>query len=238
MSSGLNFNELAQEHPEEARRLALLAQKKMAAVTQGAVAHGTAVAQGKAAGIPSIVTDMPGQGDLTAIPWPDVPDFQHNHHTALAKLAYHIATWLSAAKMNGGEKLAQDDFLAVKAAGSLYALGRTKPWPGKDDHRSRSAALAEEVMHKDPGFWGNPKVRAEACKLIAAMRDPTDLANDPPTDPRLLALWDAECYEQCRFGVGTREGIQSMAAGFKRAQTAWGREPANQESWRRYRGWK
>lgn len=232
--SGLDLKALAEENPEQARQLALAAQRKLASVTQGAFNHGTAVAQGRAEGIPNLISGMPGQGDLTAVPWPTVPGFSNDHHSALAKLAYHIATWLRAAKSFGGEKLTEDDLLAVKAAGTLYALGRTIPWPGQDPHRQRSAALAEDVMHKDPGFWGNPKVRAEACRLIASMGN----TGAGTGDARLVALHDAECFEQCRFWVGTREGIQNMKEGFSQCISAWAREPANQESWRAYRGWK
>ncbi len=234
-SKGLNFSELAQSNPVAARRLAQTARAKLNAVTSAAFQHGTAVASGRATGIPNIIANMPGQGDLTAIPWPTVPYFGYDHHSAYAKLAFHIATWLKAAKTCGGELLEPADFTAIKAAAVLHALGRSVPWPGAENHAQRSAELAEAVMRKDPMFWGDDKTRVHACQLITGMN------GEPPgagATPHQVALWDADCFEQCRFAVNTGEGIRAMAAGFKRCISPWAKEPANQESWRKYRGWR
>lgn len=216
MQSGLDLDTLWKTNPEEARRLQMLTEAQMD--------------RARANPRPSFAETLSAQ-DLARIPFPEradpaLIDFGFKHHSETAKLAYRIGEFL---------QLDAEGLTALKNAAMLHDLGRRVPWPGKDPgHQQRSAEAAEKVMREDPNVWGQKNLRDQTCWLIANHR----LDGPPPTDGRLIALWDAECYEQCRFAVGTREGIQAMKAGFERVITAWAKHAEYQERWRGHRGWK
>lgn len=213
---GFDFNALARENPQEARRLAEMAERRV----------NTAQAR-------SIMTEMPGTTDLSSVPFPEranpaLKDFGFKHHSDVAKLSYHIGSWLG---------LPEPVLTAVKGAGMLHDLGRSVPWapgaPRDPGHHERSAHLADEVMRKDLVFWGARELRDEICWLISNSK----LDGPAPTDKRLIALWDAECFEQARFAVNTREGAESMRAGFERCVTPWAQLKEHQQTWRAEKGW-
>jgi hypothetical protein len=134
------------------------------------------------------------------------------------------------------------DFDVIKTAGLLHDLGRTTPWQAANvGHASRGAVIANRVFHDDAKAWGDQGFAADVCQLIATHRlPPVGGADDVPrpTDPRLIALWDAECYEAARFVPNTPEGGKILAARMKMCITPWAREVGNQKRWRVYRGWK
>lgn len=216
-AKGFNFKEFAREHPQEARKLGEMAERR------------SQIAQTR-----SMTHDTPGAADLSEVPFPErsnpaLKDFGFKHHSDVSKLSYHIGGWLA---------LPETVLTAVKGAGMLHDLGRTTPWaPGasrEPGHHERSAKLADEVMRRDPIFWGAREMREEVCWLVSNHK----MDGPAPTDKRLIALWDAECFEQARFAVGTREGAESMKAGFAKCITAWAQLHEHQTTWRGEKGWK
>lgn len=216
MQSGLDIESLWKTNPEEARRLQMITEAQMD--------------RARANPLPSFAQTLSAQ-DLARIPFPErkdaaLADYGFKHHSETAKLAYRIGEFLA---------LDTEALTALKNAAMLHDLGRRIPWPNKDPgHQQRSAEAAEKVMREDLSVWGEKKLREQTCWIIANH----NMDQPPPSDGRLIALWDAECYEQCRFAVGTREGIQSMKAGFERVITAWAKHVEYQERWRAHRGWK
>jgi hypothetical protein len=214
--SGFNFKDLARQNPNEARRLAEAGERQM-----------------QRAATRSIMTDMPGVSDLSGVPFPEranpaLKDYGFKHHSDVAKLTYRIGQFLD---------LPETVLTPLKGAGMFHDLGRSVPWGSEDPgHRERSAVLAEAAMRQDPQFWGDRATREEVCWLIANHRLGAGVT--PPTDKRLIALWDAECFEQARFAVGTREGAQCMKSGFERCLTAWAQLPEHQQTWRHEKGWR
>lgn len=217
VQSGLDLAALWKTDPAAARRLQLMTEQRLDVAANNRVSY----------------AEVASVADLSRINFPDrvdpvlLKDYGYQHHSETAKLAHRVGEFLG---------LSEHDLSVVKNAGMLHDLGRRTPWPGVDPgHQERSAQMADEAMRNDPIIWGDGKKRFDVCWVIANHRMDGPA---PPTDPRLVALWDAECYEACRFAVGTREGIQAMKAGFERVITAWAKHEEYQRRWRAHRGWK
>jgi hypothetical protein len=175
-------------------------------------------------------SEIPGASDLSAVPFPERLDpalalYGYKHHADTSKLAYRAGQDLN---------LSDRDLVLVKGAGMLHDLGRRIPWPAEDPgHQERGAAIAEEVMRQDPQFWGDREAREQVAWLIAHH----DLSGPKPSDPRLIALWDAELFESMLLGVGSRAGAAGMSVALERVITPWARNPEHQLRWRSHHGW-
>ena len=75
-------------------------------------------------------------------------------------------------------------------------------------------------------------VRDGVCRLIAQH----SLGGAPPTDPRLVAVWDADCFESVRLAPGTREGTVVKNRRLAKCITNWAQQEENQRTWRDHRG--
>jgi HD superfamily phosphodiesterase len=168
--------------------------------------------------------DMPGESgiDLSQITWPDVKhyDFEHGKHTM--ELALHIAQDPLAIPLSA------EDLKVLKAAALLHDVGRTKPWTATDEHHAaRGASLADDIMKKT-AWWAQSELRERVCKTI----HDHSLAKEPPNDPLLRALWDAECYEACRFMKEGQEGMVLMVKRRKQTLSSWAANENHHARWR------
>lgn len=179
---------------------------------------------------------------LGRIVWPDERDADGNplplgsrnesmaaygvdHATQMSQLAVIIAKHLGVTD--------PVDIKIVEGAGMFHDLGRTRPWQYEDNHAELSARRAEEAMRNDPALWSEDRVREGVCHLILQH---SLAAATRPTDARLIALWDADCFESVRLAPGTREGVSVMNRRLDMCITKWAREPENQARWRQHRG--
>lgn len=173
-----------------------------------------------------------GARDLRHVVWPSVPFYGHDHGKNTSELALHLAQVLKDAD---GTRIGEHDLHVIKGVAYFHDLGRTKPWNQPDpDHHQRSAELAAKAMASDSENWVPQSAREEVCKVIMAHT----LDGPPPSDPRLVVLWDAECLEAARIMPNTAEGMQVMAERYSRLLTPWARDPSIQRRWREHRGWK
>ena len=173
-----------------------------------------------------------GARDLRHVTWPTVDYYGHDHGKNTSELALHLAQVL---KDDDGTRIAEHDLHIIKAAAYFHDLGRTMPWNMPDtDHRARSAELAAKAMASDSENWVPQSAREGVCRLIMIHT----LDGPPPSDPRLVVLWDAECLEAARIMPNTAEGWQHMESRYAKLLTPWARDPSIQRRWRAHRGWK
>lgn len=155
---------------------------------------------------------------------PDMVQYGYEHGKQTAELALVIAKHLGVTN--------KDELKMVEGAARFHDLGRTRPWQYQDTHAALSAQRAAELMHNDPTLWSNPAVREGICGLIVRH----SLSGSPPTDPRLVALWDADCFESVRFlETNTREAVTMMHARLRLCITKWAQTKENQVKWRDHR---
>lgn len=135
--------------------------------------------------------------ELKDLPWSEVPKYGYDHCNGVAMLAYEMGLALG---------LNDRDLQAVKLAGMLHDVGRTKPWqfpePG---HQKASAEIAVRVLRGGKHSHTEDWLRDRVEYLILGM----DLsAPSLPTDPALQVLWDVDALEAARLAPGTPEGMR------------------------------
>lgn len=175
-----------------------------------------------------------GKRDTRHVVWPEVPYYGFDHGNQTSRLAVYIAERMQDA---GEAKFRDNDIHLIKAVGFYHDLGRTRPWNLADDHHARSAQLAGAAMAGDAENWVPHHVRDEVCQVIQNSHSVGD-EDTPPSDPRLIALWDAECLEAARFEPNTLEGMQVIDRRFARILTPWARLAETKNRWKAHRGWK
>jgi len=181
------------------------------------------------------------QGDMSRIIWADERDKDGNPFPLGTKnpelAAYgdehgtrcaYLATKVFAPRLGLGIA----EIPIVTGLAMFHDLGRTRPWQAQDDHAALSAARADEAMRNHPTAWNEANVRDEVCRLIAQH----SLKGPPPSDKRLIALWEADCWESVRLAPRTREGVVVMEERLAMCITPWGRDEENQRKWRDHVG--
>jgi hypothetical protein len=197
------------------------------------------------------VGDIMGAADLSRIDWPEQAYYGWEHARDVSQLAVHIAQG-GKATVGSDVDLTNNDIDVIKAAGLFHDLGRTEEWtkpsPG---HRFASAERARKLMIEDAQAWFRRDLIDEVCRLITQhvmpsvdpdgrLRDPDgSLIShvEPPTDPRLRCLWDAESFEGMRFEPGTWEGSVVLKARLAHVCTPWAKVAEHQRRWREKKGW-
>lgn len=177
-----------------------------------------------------------GPRDLREVTWPTVEHYGHDHGKQTSRLALHIAQAMTDEPGASASLFKTDDLHLIKAVGYFHDLGRQLGWTHDDHgHHARSAELAEKAMASDSENWVPAHLRSEVCRVILAH----GVSNEGPlpTDPRLIALHDAECLEAARFAPNTPEGLTFMGRRFGRIITPWARDREHQSRWKRHRGW-
>ncbi len=169
--------------------------------------------------------EIKGAQDLEKITWPKTPHYGFDHAKQTSQLAVHIGQTLN---------LSAREIDVLKAAATFHDFGRTKSWQEEEPgHAIESARLAHEYMHKSQS-WGDGDFINAVCRVI----ERHSLKGIPPSEPMLVALWDAECFEAARFAPDTEEGEQICHARFARVITPWAKLQEHQRRWKKYRGWK
>ncbi len=182
--------------------------------------------------MPGFRTDLRGATQyLDHIPWPEFKAYGSDHGVKMGKLALDLAERII---QPGNNTQLKRDCQVVQQAALLHDIGRTRDWQYPDEgHGERSALLADKCMRENPGLWGDNTLREDVCRLIAAHT----LSGPVPTDPRLLALWDADLLEAARLSPKTVEGARVMNERFAKLASPWARETDTKMRWRAFRGW-
>jgi len=174
--------------------------------------------------------------DISTVPWPDQPHYGWDHHKHTQEMTHHILLVLK----SDGVEVSDRDLLVAKTAALYHDLGRARPWQYADTHADLSARLADSVMRAHPE---TASYRDEVCRLISMHRLPLPDSKapvPPPRDPRLVALWDADCLESARFFSGPdaerTEGFRLMCFSFGQLITPWARLLEVQRRYRDRRG--
>lgn len=165
--------------------------------------------------------------NLLNIVYPDVPGYGPQHGKNTSQLAVYCA------QVNG--IFDPRELEALKAAGLLHDVGRTRPVGEQDrDHARRSAEMADRFMRSDPAGLAQRDLREHACRLIAAH----DLSRkDPPQDPLLRALWDADSLEAARHAPNTPRGRTLVVERYQRLLSPFARSATAQKRWLEKYGW-
>ncbi len=152
--------------------------------------------------------------------------YGYDHAKKTSELAVYIGQTLS---------LSDQELKIIHAAAFFHDIGRSEPWQRLDSgHNERSVTITAKLLLNDPAKWPHKQERDDVCRLISLH---TLASIDPPTDPRLQALWDADCFEGARFAPRTPEGVKILAARMGQVCTPWGHNIDNQRKWRETRGW-
>lgn len=174
------------------------------------------------------------------IPWPEVEHYGAVHARETAELATQIYRRLPSHMIKtDNPHLAKREDEVIKYAAMYHDIGRTQPWRKEDPHHARrSAEIAEGLLKNEPNLDADPALReyllAEVPRIITAH----DLsAPELPTDPRAVALWDADSLEACRFAPGTRVCLELMKKRYERLCSPWAKDRDLQSGWRKMRGW-
>jgi hypothetical protein len=173
-----------------------------------------------------------------AVEWPTVPYYGFDHARETSELALQVYYRIPIhADLTPFESKVNE--LSVKYAGLYHDLGRTAPWNHKDPgHAQASASLAEEYLKTDNDLSRDDALREavirETCRLIA--NHSLD-APSLPTDPRAMALWDADSLEAARIEPGTHEGLRLLKHRYERLCTEWVKNKNLQSKLRQMRGW-
>ena len=177
-----------------------------------------------------------GMRDLRHVTWPEVEYYGHDHGKQTSRLVLHVAQTMSEEPGASATLFSKDDLHVIKAVGYFHDIGRQVGWPHADPgHHERSAELAGKAMAADSENWVPAHLRNEVCRVILAHGVSED--GPRPTDPRMIALHDAECLEAARFAPNTPEGLTFMGRRFARLITPWARNRDVQARWKRHRGW-
>lgn len=163
--------------------------------------------------------------DLAAIPFPDLEYYDYEHGTHTMMLATTVARDIIGITN-------KNELDAVKVAALFHDVGRKEVWQRPDPMhaiRSADAALAYLQLKNAP-----TSLIERACKLIAMH----SLSGDPPGDPLLKALWDADSLEAARFTPNRSPGRTELAKRRRRMCTEWAARTDTAKIWMRKRGWE
>lgn len=165
--------------------------------------------------------------NLLNIVYPDVPGYGAQHGKNTSQLAVYCA------QVNGIHDAREIEVL--KAAALMHDVGRTRPVGEVDrDHARRSAEMADRFARSDPAGVVQRALREAACRLIASH----DLSRkDPPHDPLLRALWDADSLEAARHAPNTARGRALVVERYQRLLSPWARSATVQKRWLEKYGW-
>ena len=181
---------------------------------------------------------------LTDVPWPEHALFGADHGKWTAKLAERILC--SVFEQFGRGEPTEHELNTIRGAALFHDLGRglkpdqswRVPEPG---HQQRSADIAARVLLTDPNWRFKQNTHAHILQLIAGHRLPvlggsgggaSGKPVQPPTDPFMVALWDAECLESARFDPNTEQGLIITRERFNQTVSAWAKLPAHRQRWR------
>lgn len=185
-------------------------------------------------------TDNDGVQTLFNVPWPEHPLFGADHAKWTTKLAERIL--FAVFQQRGMPEPSEQEVNIIKGAAMFHDLGRSlKPdqnWRQREPgHNKRSADLAEKVLLADDNWRFKQNTHREICKLILAHELPPLGVDDKkrPTDPFLIALWDAECLESSRFDPNTESGLLITKERFGQVISGWAQLPEHRQRWRNER---
>lgn len=164
--------------------------------------------------------------NLLAVVYPSVPGYGPEHGKNTSQLAVYCAATQGLTDVTEVETL--------KAAGLLHDLGRRAPAGEKDPNApQRSAELADYAIRCDPSGSRQRELREAVCRLVARH----SLDKDPPQEPLLRALWDADTLEEARHAPNTARGRAFVVERYARLLSPWAQRKAVQRKWLTKYGW-
>lgn len=165
--------------------------------------------------------------DISRVPWSQAPLYGYNHSQQVSMVAYELGLLAG---------LTPQDLEAVKVAGLLHDVGRSRPWQNADPgHQQLSAEIAVRLLRGATETHGNARLRDRVEQLILGL----DLgAKELPTDPALQVLWDIDSLESARYAPGTVEGHKIFSQRASRLCTPFARDRFRQEQMLKHHGWQ
>jgi hypothetical protein len=131
--------------------------------------------------------------------------------------------------------LKPEDQRVVRTVAYFHDYGRREPWTRPDPgHNIRSADETVRVLSGRVNGHGDRDFIHEVARLIAA-HDPLGAK---PSDPRLLAVREADLLESARLEPNTVEGLKVFKARAALCMTELGLNREHRVTWLKHRGWR
>jgi len=167
------------------------------------------------------------QGKPIEFPADSMYGIEHGQNTA--KLAVAFLSY------SGPAIDTVDDRRALWTAALFHDIGRNEYLGVPDpDHGMRGALLVEKILRAHPKYWSDERLRERACRLVAHH----STRPSPEGDPVAIALWNADCYEACRYRVGTTDGLMYWKQRRELLIGDRAKETAALRKYMQWRGWK